>query len=444
MEIEQDFTRDAINIGVTLLMIILNGFFVAAEFALVKLNESKINMLVSEKRPFATVAAWLFHRQNLALSACQLGITMASLALGWIGEPAVAHLITPLIHKLGIESEAVIHGIAFTMAFTLITSMHIIIGEQVPKIYAIRKPTQVFIWSAAILKVFYLVLYPFMYVLNSITMVILRWLGVDGANEHDAPLSEEEIRASLSLSHASGEVTKNEHRLINAVFKFDDEVVRHIMHPRGDVDFLNATDSFRKNLDHMISSSHTRFPLCEDSLDKVIGMIHIKDVIGYDHEDNLELRKFARKPLYFPENMRIGQVLQEFRLARQHFAFVQDEHGTILGIVTMEDVLEELVGSVQDEFDQEEPDMLKESDNKYLLDGDVQIEDINAKLTTHLITEDSDTISGMIVEKAGHKLVKGKKVKLNDSVTAEIIEIDGIRATKVRIIIEEKKDESFL
>lgn len=436
-------TSDAINIGITLLMIILNGFFVAAEFALVKLNESKINMMIKEKRPFASMASWLFHRQNLALSACQLGITMASLALGWIGEPAVAHLITPWIHQLGIESDAMIHGIAFTIAFTLITSLHIIIGEQVPKIYAIRKPSEVFLWSSFLLKGFYLILYPFMYVLNAITMVILRWVGVDNADEHEAPLSEEEIQASLSLSHASGELTKNEHRLINAVFKFDDEVVRHIMHPRGDVDFLDVNDSFAKNLDHMKSSSHTRFPLCEDSLDKVIGMIHIKDVIGYDHEDNVDLVKMARKPLYFPENMRIGQLLQEFRLAKQHFAFVQDEHGTILGIVTMEDVLEELVGSVQDEFDQEEPDMVKEGDNKYLVDGDVQIGDINAKFSTQLIPEDAETLSGMIVEKAGHKSLKGKKVNLDERVSAEVVEAEGIRATRVRITIEEEKKDSF-
>jgi CBS domain containing-hemolysin-like protein len=438
---EQNFTQDAINIGITVLMIILNGFFVAAEFALVKLNQSKVNMLVKEKRPFATVASWLFKRQNLALSACQLGITMASLALGWIGEPAVAHLITPFIHQFGIESITLIHGIAFTIAFTLITSLHIIIGEQVPKIYAIRKPSQVFIWSALILKGFYLVLYPFMYILNSITMVILKWLGVDGANEHDAPLSEEEIQASLSLSHASGELTKNEHRLINAVFKFDDEVVRHIMLPRGDVKFLDISDPFAKNLKHMKESHHTRFPLCEDSLDKVIGMIHVKDVFGYDHEDKIDLRKMARKPLYFPENMRIGQLLQEFRLAKQHFAFVQDEHGTILGIVTMEDVLEELVGSVQDEFDMEEPDMVREAENKYLVDGDVQIADINAKFTTQLITEDAETISGMIVEKIGHKNLKGKKVQLDDGVFAEVVEAEGIRATKVRLIIEGQTED---
>ncbi len=443
METEPNYTMDGINIGLTIIFILLNGFFVAAEFALVKITKSKIKVMMNEKKSFASIAMWLYKRQNLALSACQLGITMASLALGWIGEPAIAHLITPWIQEAGVESEKLIHGIAFFIAFTIITSLHIVIGEQVPKIYAIRKPAPVFLGSALLLKGFYVILFPFMYVLNGITNVFLRWMGIHDSDEHDTPLTEEEIRASLSIAHSKGELTKNEHRLLNAVFKFDDEVARQIMLPRGDVEFMNVNETFSANLTHAKESRHTRFPLCDDSLDHLIGVVHIKDMVGFSQSDDLDLRKIARKPMLVPENILIGKLLQEFRLAKQHFAFVQDEHGTVLGIVTLEDVLEELVGSLQDEFDAEEPDIVEQQDGRFLVEGDVQIDDINNKFDINLISEDADTLSGLIVEVAGHKLEKNMTVKLGNGVEAEVLEIDGIRAIKVRMIIPNVNEESI-
>jgi len=441
MEEPSNLYTDTYHLGITVIMILLNGFFVAAEFALVKLNRSKINALVKDRRPFATVALWLYDRQNLALSACQLGITMASLALGWIGEPAVAHLITPLIHKAGITSEVLIHGIAFTIAFTLITSMHIIIGEQVPKIYAIRKADTVFLYSSAILKGFYILLYPFMYVLNKVTMVILRWIGVTDADAHEAPLSEDEILASLSLSHASGELTKNEARMINAVFKFDDEVVSHIMLPRGEVEILDINDSSIQNLEIIKTSNHSRFPLCEDSLDKIMGVVHIKDVLGFDDDDdNLDLQSIMRPPIFIYEKMGISQLLQEFKQLKQHLAFVQDEHGTILGIVTLEDVLEELVGSLQDEFDVDQPEFHKEAENRYLVEGDIQLDRLNDRFKIKLTAEDADTLAGLIIEKAGYKLSERSTVIIQEGIWAEILKIDGVRASKVRLIFSEPEN----
>ena len=440
METEPNYTMDGIKIGLTVIFIILNGFFVAAEFALVKLTKSKIKKMIREKQPFATTAMWLFKRQNLALSACQLGITMASLALGWIGEPAIAHLITPLIHDLGVSSENVVHGIAFTIAFTTITAFHIVVGEQVPKIYAIRKPEPVFLGSALLLKGFYMVLYPFMYVLNAITNKFLRLLGIEESDEHDTPLSEEEIQASLSIAYAKGELTKNEHRLLNAVFRFDDTVAKQIMKPRNEVEYLDANDSFLKNLEFAKASRHTRFPLCDDSLDKVMGVIHIKDMVGYNQKDTVDLKAVARPSMMVPDNILLSKLLQEFRSARQHLAFVQDEYGTVLGIVTLEDLLEELVGSMQDEFDIEEPEIVEQKDGKFIMNGDVQIEDINDRFKLNLIAEDADTLSGLIVEKEGHKLEKNKKVELDEGVFAEILEIDGIRAVKVRIEITDAEE----
>lgn len=443
MEEQVSYAMDGFKIGLTVIFIILNAFFVAAEFALVKISKSKLKVMINEKQPFATTAMWLFKRQNLALSACQLGITMASLALGWIGEPAIAHLITPLIHDLGVTSEAVVHGIAFTIAFTTITAFHIIIGEQVPKIYAIRKPGVVFLGTAVLLKGFYMLLYPFMFVLNWVTNVILKWIGIHDSGEHETPLSEEEIRASLSIAHAKGELTKNEHRLLNAVFRFDDEVARQIMRPRVEVEFLNINLPFSENLAFVKKSKHTRFPLCVGSLDQLLGVVHIKDMFGYDGKDIIDLKEIMRPTMLVPENILIGKLLQEFRVAKQHLAFVQDEHGTVLGIVTLEDVLEELVGNMQDEFDLDESNIVELEDTKYLVDGDTQVDDLNNRFDLNLITNDADTLSGLIVEKVGHKLEEGKVIKLGSGVEAEIVEVEGIRANKVRLTITLSNDEAL-
>ncbi len=439
---EANYAADGFNVGLTVVFIILNGFFVAAEFALVKLTKSKIKTMIREKQPFAETVMWIFKRQNMALSACQLGITMASLALGWIGEPAIAHLITPTIESFGIQSANIIHGIAFTIAFTIITALHIVIGEQVPKIYAIRRPSPVMQSTAMILKGFYMILYPFMYVLNGITNIFLRWLGITESDEHDTPLNEEEIRASLGIAYAKGELSKTEHRLLNAVFRFDDEVARKIMKPRNDVEFLDAENSFSENLEFAKRSSHSRFPMCEGSLDKIIGVIHIRDLMGHEKGAEVDLAQYARPPLLIPENMLIGKLMQEFRQVKQHFAFVQDEHGTTVGIVTLEDVLEELVGNVQDEFDLETETILEHGAGKYLIEGDVSIDDLNMKFDLSLQSEDAGTISGLIVENIGHKLVANEVVGLDDGVEARILEIDGIRVTKLELVISKSEENS--
>ncbi len=441
MELEPTYAADGINIALTIVFIILNGFFVAAEFALVKVRKSQLNQMVKDNKPFAKTAMWIYKRQNMALSACQLGITMASLALGWIGEPAIAHLLTPLITKLGITSSNVIHGIAFTVAFSIITSLHIIIGEQVPKIYAIRKPNVVFTSSATILKGFYFMLYPFMYVLNGITNVILRWLGITDSDGHEGSLTEDEIKASLGIAFAKGELSQSEHSLLNAVFTFDDAVADKIMIPRGEVEFLDSEDSLSLNMVKARKSSHSRLPLCEGSLDKALGVVHIKDLFKYSNEEKIDLLSLARPPKYIPRNILISKLLHEFRVSRQHFAFIQDEHGTILGIVTLEDVLEELVGDLQDEFDFEEAQFLKQSDGTYVMDGDVLLDEINEAFNLSLTSESANTISGFIVEKFGHKLKKGKVFILDDLVEVELLEIEGIRVKKLKLKIPFQSDE---
>ena len=435
---ESTNTMDGLYLVLTVFLLLLNGFFVAAEFALVKMTRSKIKIMQNEGRPFAKIAAWLFQRQNMALSAAQMGITMASLGLGWIGEPALARLIEPLFQNLGITSQAVLHGVAFAIAFTLITALHIVVGEQVPKIYAIRKPVPVFLNTSWLMKFFYILLYPFMVVLNGISNVILKWVGVTDAGGHDTPMSEEEIRASLSMAHARGELSRNEHQLLNAVFRFDDQVSRQIMLPRVEVEFLDIQKSFKDNLTYALDTKHTRFPLCDGSLDKVLGVIHIKDLLGVSAQENFDLKTIAREAMNIPENMAVSQLLQEFKKTHQHWAFVWDEHGTIVGVVTMEQVLEQIVGAVQDEFDAEEPDLVKEGAGRYLISGKMNIELLNDQLDLNLNANDSDTLSGFVIEKAGANLIPGMSIDIDQGITVEVVEVKGMRALKVRLILPEK------
>ena len=390
---------DYLNLLLTGILILLNGFFVAAEFALVKVNKSHVKGMQRDKKPFANIAMWLYKRQSMALSACQMGITMASLALGWIGEPALAHIVKPLLEGIGITSEALLHGIAFTIAFSLITSLHIVIGEQFPKIYAIRKPIPVVGWTAYPLKLFYVLFFPFMWLLDRTTAWLLRMVGIESDGEHETILTEEEIRASLSIAHKKGDLSKQEHELLDAAFKFDDLLSRQIMLPRTDVDFFDINEDVEYNMNLAKETRHTRFPLCDGSLDKIEGVVHIKDFVGIIPGDIAELKKLARKPVFVHETLPIHQLLKQFQRSKQHFAFVEDEYGNVIGIVTLEQVLEQLVGSVQDEFDAEKPSMIKESESVYLIDGNTLIDEINDRLDINLKIHEAETLSGRLTEK---------------------------------------------
>ena len=429
------YILDSIYIILAGIFVLLNGFFVAAEFAIVKVRASRLEELREQRKPFANTAIWLFKRQNLSLSVCQLGITMASLALGWIGEPALAHLMRPAFLTIGITSEVALHAAAFTVAFSVITSLHIVIGEQVPKIYAIRRPGIVFLWCAGPLKVFYVVFYPFMVLLNNASIFLLRKFGIKNPDEHDTPLSEAEIRASLSRAHFTGELSGSEHRLLNAVFKFDDMVCRQIMVPRVEVEFLDVDQPYPKLLKFAQESHHTRLPLCKGSLDNLLGVIHLKNLVGTISDESFDLNKIAHKPIYVPESMPLSHLLSQFQTIRQHMVFVVDEHGTIVGVVTLEDVLEQLVGEVQDEFDTEPPNIVPEGEGKFIVLGGTLIEEINEELDLNLHSVEMDTISGLLLENVGQMLSTGKFVELDEGVKAEVVEVKGNRATRVRLTI---------
>lgn len=417
-----------------LILVILNGFFVAAEFALVKVRGSQIEELVRQGRPFSKTALWLEQRLEDSLSACQLGITMASLALGWVAEPAFVKLVQPALMGMGVESEPLAHGIAFTIAFTIITALHLVIGEQAPKIFAIRRPEQMILWCALPMKFFYVILYPLLISLNWCTSLILRRLGVEGAG-HDTPHTEEEIRALLLEARVHGDVTHSEHRLIDAVFEFDDMICRRVMVPRADVEHFLTEQPLREVIEQAQQSRHTRFPLCDGSFDNVVGVIHIKDLVGLRHSDDVDLKSLARPPKSVPENIPISKLLRFFQSVRQHMAFVVDEYGNTIGIVTLENVLEQIVGAVQDEFDLETTEIVPDGPGRYIVQGSTPIDVVEKVLNLYRGEDDVDTFSGLLMARHGKILEAGNQIQLNGAV-AEVLNVNGTRAERVRVTLD--------
>ena len=313
------------------------------------------------------------------------------------------------------------------------------IGEQVPKIYGIRRPETLFLWCAVPLKWFYLSTYPFMILLNSSANFILKKIGIEGAGHHETPVSEEEIRGLLSISHAKGELTRSEHKLLNAVFEFDDEIIRRIMVPLIDVVYIDNTMSLTDVTKLVKRTKHTRIPFCKGSLENVLGVIHIKDLVGLDPNASADLSAIARKPEMIPETTPISKLLHHFQSTRNHLAFVIEEHGGVVGIVTLENVLEKIVGSIQDEFDNETPLISPDGEGKYIVLGNTTLTKLNNQLDLELYSDSVDTISGLMVERQGRLLKVGDKVKFGDA-KAEVLELKGNRVFRIRLILPVNSD----
>lgn len=426
-------------VALALVLVLINGFFVAAEFALVKVRPTKIDSYVAQKRSFAKLVRVQLRKLDAALSACQLGITLASLGLGWIGEPALAKLIRPILHSIGIHSNVLLHTVTFAIAFAIITAIHLVIGEQVPKIYAVKNPEKVACWCALPLKMFYIVAYPFLSLLNESSNFLLRRLGVADASEHEGTHSEEEIRALLGQAHSQGELSRLEHRLLNAVFEFDDRVVREVMVPRRDVEFFEAGKPIEHYLQQVRSSHFSRFPFCKGSLDDVEGVIHIRDLVGIGSD--FDIHSILRPALRVTESMEIGKLLKHFQTTKQHIAFVMDEFGNVIGMVTLENVLEEIVGAVQDEFDEEKPTIAPDEKGGYQVDGGVSVNKLSRDLRVAIDEGEAETISGLITERLGRLPQIGDKMELGE-ISTEVLEVVDGCAELVRVHVVNQEDDS--
>lgn len=420
-------------IAIAFFLVFLNGFFVNAEFAIVKVRRTQIQGLLKDGHRRAKVADEMIANMDEYLSATQLGITLASLGLGWIGEPAFAGLFEPLLDNMGIGTPALVHTLAAGSAFILITFLHIVLGELAPKSLAILKPEPSILWTGIPLAWFYRISYPFIWALNGTARFILKLAGLEPTPEAELAHSEEELRLLLSESHDSGVLDHEKKKMLERVFEFAERSVRQVMVPTVDVKFLNVEDSLEQNLEIARKARHTRFPLCKGSLDRVVGIVNMKDLIWIYEElgPNFELVSVQRPVHFVPENKGIRSLLADFRKSRVHLAVVVDEHGSSVGIVTLEDVLEELVGEIQDEFDiGAPPEMIrKTSSGHYRVHGRTLITQVESELGIELNDEENDTIAGHIIMQLGRTAKAGDEVTVGGLYRVRVVGMRGFQIT---------------
>jgi magnesium and cobalt exporter, CNNM family len=408
-------------------LVLLNGFFVAAEFALVKIRRSQLETMAAEGNRHAAISHHVVENLNAYLSACQLGITLASLGLGWLGEPFLARLLQPVFSLAGIESAAVVTSVSFALAFSLITFLHITLGEQVPKILAIQKALGTTLFVSPPLRLFYVVFKPFIWFLNVSSNLILKYiLRIQPAAESELVHSEEELRLILSESAKAEEVSPLGREILINALDLRERVVRDIMTPRGEVVYLDVEDDFETNLQRAIDSRHTRFPLCKGHLDDTIGLIHIKDLVAMTRDSNPDLMRIKREILPVPEMMSLEKLLNVFLTKHAHLAVVVDEFGGTVGIVTLENVLEELVGDIQDEFDAEKEEFRKINDNEFVVDGALGLYELRDAFGLELESADVSTIGGYVTHLLGHLPKQGEQVKI-DGYLVTVSQTDGRR-----------------
>ncbi|AQR76452.1 hemolysin family protein [Paenibacillus larvae] len=428
-----------LNFFFVLVLVLLNGFFVAAEFAIVKIRSSRVETLIQEGNARARFAKSITQNLNAYLSACQMGITLTSLGLGWIGEPAVAKMIEPLFIRLG-APDTLIHTLSFIIGFTLITALHIIIGEQYPKTYAIRKSEHVTLWVSVPLMLFYKLMLPFIWLLNSVSNWMLKKSGIEPEGEHEEVHSEEEIRMIVQESHENGLIDQTEFTLVHNVFDFTETHAKEIMIPRTDIICLYEHRSYEENKQIAIMHLHTRYPVCNPDKDNIIGFVHIKDLLKTEMELT-SITELIRPLLSVPDSMPISSLLKLMQKNKTEMALLIDEYGGTSGLVTIEDILEEIVGDIQDEFDNERPDIEKRPDGSYSIDGLVLVEDVKEELGLELEQEDYDTIGGWLYAQFEVPPKPNQKITWrNFEITVE--ETDHLRVS--RVIFQPKVSEQKL
>ena len=419
------------KIAAIFLLVLLNGLFVASEFAIVKIRPSQIEALIEQKKRRAHLAKHITSHIDAYLSATQLGITLASLALGWIGEPFVNSLLTPLFFLIGITSVHFISTCSFVLAFTSITFLHIVLGEQAPKTLAIRKAVPVMLWLSPMLTLFYTIFRPAIAILNSASNTLLRYIfRLEPANETELFHSEEELRLILGESTKADEVTPLGQKLALNAFDLRYRVVRDIMTPRNDVIFLDLKKEFDAELTKAILSQHTRFPICSGELDEASGLVHIKDLLELVHTKRKELASIQRPLLHVSEMMSLEKLLNFFLSKHAHLAIAIDEYGGAVGIVTLDNVLEELVGSIQDEFDTADEEFYRLSDREFEVAGSMALHDLAEMTGLKFDETEVSTISGYITQCLDHLPQRGEHVTIGDY-EATVIESDGRRVLKI-------------
>ena len=426
---------EVLNILIVFLLVLANGFFVASEFALVGVRRSRVATLAQAGDRRAKLLLGLVDNLNAYISATQLGITLASLALGWIGEPAVAHLLE--VPLKGRVSDAVLHTIAFTIAFTVITFLHIVLGELAPKTMALERAEKTALAIALPMQIFYKVFRWPIRLLDWAGTRTVRLFGLHPSSEHASIYTEEELRQLIDISRRSGHLEEEEQKLINSVFDFSEAEVREAMIPRTAVDALPVTATLEEAKAAFRTLGYSRLPVYYERLDEIVGVLFRRDLEPYLEEprpDGFDLKKLLHAPQFIPATARLGAALKQMQSARAHLVVVVDEHGGMEGIVTLEDLLEEIVGEINDEYDEEvRSQIVKEADGTYLLSGMLTVRDANRQLKLHLPEDGSyTTLAGFLLAQAGHLLQPGETVEY-EGMRFKVERLDRRRIRRIRL-----------
>lgn len=422
-----------VAILIALTLVAINAFFVASEFSLVKVRATRLAEMARRGNRNAALAQKMVGRIDTYLSATQLGITLTSLGLGWVGEPAFAHMFEDFLHTGNPLSPEVRATLSIILAFVVMTFLHIIFGELAPRSVALTRSERVVLLIARPIYVFNRVFLPLTWLMNVLARIVLRLLKVGPASEHEAIHSPEEIQMLLSRSLAGvgGSVLRD--RLVGNLFTFSRRTARQIMIPRTDVVILSAKRKVPELIQQVQAAGHTRYPVCDGDLDHVLGIVHIKDLAKIPDAATADIKSTLRQPLFVPEVMTAERLLLNFQETRQHLAIVVDEYGGASGLVTLEDVIEELVGEVQDEFDEEAPKFIPVRRGGYLVSAGMLVEAVATQLGVKPDDDQSDTIGGYVQRKLGALGRVGDQVPFGDH-TIRVVEARGRRLTRLLIL----------
>lgn len=431
-----------VNLFLIVVLIALTGFFVATEFAIVKVRGSRIDQLIAEGRKGSAAAKRVVSHLDEYLSACQLGITVTALGLGWLGEPTFERILHPLFANFQIN-ERVAGIVSFAVAFAIVTFLHVVIGELAPKTVAIQKAEAVSLLFARPIILFYKIMYPFIWLLNGSARILVGFFGIKQASEHEIAHSEEELRYILSESFESGEINQSEYDYVNNIFQFDNRLAKEIMVPRTEIVAFEKEQTLHDCLEIFREENFTRYPVMVGEKDNIIGMVNMKEVFTdfiYGEDDDVKMEKFFRPVIQVIETIPIHDLLVQMQKDQVHMAILVDEYGGTAGLVTVEDILEEIVGEIRDEFDADEvPEINRISENKMIVDGKVLIDEINDLFGLDIDDTDIDTIGGWILTE---KIDAAEGDKLyHEDITFEIIEMDGYQVKVLQI--SKNGDSSF-
>lgn len=419
-----------IHLIFALLLVVLNGFFVATEYALMNVRSSRIDVLASEGNRRAKIAANMIGNLSAYISTCRMGITMSSIGLGWLAGPIIVARLAPFLQELSIPT-SMASFIGFMIAFAIITACHYIISQQIPKITAIQKSEQMTLWSAAPLSLYYKLTLPLIWLLNKVSKWILKSTGIKPVIEQEAH-TEEEIKVLVKESHKQGHIENSELLLVDNIFDFKETVGREVMIPRTDVACLYTNLSFEENLHITSQEMHTRYPVGDPDKDNIIGFVHIKDLLQNMTNGRSNIRSIIRPLLSVHDYMPISEILKQMQQKRTEIALLIDEYGGTSGLVTMEDILEELVGEIYDEFDQDRPVIEKKDSHTHSVDGLMHIDEFNDFFGLDIQTDDYDTIGGWMYAQVNSQPTQNKSV-LYDNLQMIIDEVDHHRIARITV-----------